>query len=392
MELTAASGSAKRALTSLTLRQRYDVVQELSRGDKQVDIAKTIDDVDAALLEWFRNTGHGQPGVSGAVPQEKAKQLGIALGFGEDLEKLDINWVNRFKARHSIVAKILHGKAAVVAPEAVENWRNNTLAAIQREYRLEDIYNADEMGLFWRLLPDRTLDFRKQNCSGGKKAKDRVTVLVGSNAMGAKLPLLVIGKSKFLRCFRGKNIEYLANKKAWMNGEIFTQYVTKLDRRMKRDNRKIALIVDNCTAHPTDIQGLQAVKLFFLPPNTTAKLQPMDAGIIRNLQYHYRIDFIKKKIDSIDNNQEFSLTIFEAICMLNRAWEKVKESTIQNCYRHTGYRQVYHSHHKKLPEFQLVHTVTAEKFLHAIGILLFCVLVRMTFNCFLAERLRIDLV
>ena len=54
-----------------------------------------------------------------------------------------------------------------------------------------------------------------------------------------------------------------------MNGEIFTQYVTKLDRRKKRDNRKIALIVDNCTAHPTDIQGLQAVKLCFLPPNTT---------------------------------------------------------------------------------------------------------------------------
>ena len=170
--MTAASGSAKRALTSLTLRQRYEVVQELSRGDKQVDIAnkygvdgstitriekkssayssqcesgttshkvkrqKTtrLDDVDAALLEWFRNIGHGQPGVSGAVLQEKAKQLGIALCSGEELEKLDINWVNRFKASHCIVAKNLHGEAAVVAPEVVENWRNNTLAAIQREY------------------------------------------------------------------------------------------------------------------------------------------------------------------------------------------------------------------------------------------------------------------
>ena len=166
--MTAASGSAKRALTSLRLRQRYEVIQELSRGDKQVDMAKKyevdgstitrirknssaisaqyesgttshnvkrqnttrLDDVDAALLECFRNTSHGQPGVSGAVLQEKAKQLGIALRFGEDLEKLDINWVNRFKARHSIVAKILYGEAAVVAPEAVEKWRNNTVAAI----------------------------------------------------------------------------------------------------------------------------------------------------------------------------------------------------------------------------------------------------------------------
>ena len=56
---------------------------------------------------------------------------------------------------------------------------------------------------------------------------------------------------------------------------------------MKNSNRKIALVVDNCTAHPV-IHGLTNFMLVFLPPNTTAKTQPMDAGVIRCLKAYYR--------------------------------------------------------------------------------------------------------
>ena len=47
------------------------------------------------------------------------------------------------------------------------------------------------------------------------------------------------------------------------------------------------MIVDNCPAHPK-VQGLKAIKLIFLPPNTTSKTQPMDQGVIQNLKLHYR--------------------------------------------------------------------------------------------------------
>ena len=42
------------------------------------------------------------------------------------------------------------------------------------------------------------------------------------------------------------------------------------------------MFVDNCAAHPP-VDKLCAVKLAFLPPNTTSKLQPMDQGIIYNV-------------------------------------------------------------------------------------------------------------
>ena len=50
---------------------------------------------------------------------------------------------------------------------------------------------------------------------------------------------------------------------------------------------KVILIADNCPAHRI-IEGLKAVELVFLPPNTTLKTQPMDQGVIRSLKAKYR--------------------------------------------------------------------------------------------------------
>ena len=91
------------------------------------------------------------------------------------------------------------------------------------------MYNLDETGLFYKLKPDKTLEFKGQKCSGGKKSEERLTVLVGASMAGEKLPLLVIGKSKSPRCFKGVRslpLEYTANRTTWMTGDIFQDYLT----------------------------------------------------------------------------------------------------------------------------------------------------------------------
>ena len=35
----------------------------------------------------------------------------------------------------------------------------------------ENIYNADETGLFWHLTPQKSLVFKNKKCFGGKKSK-----------------------------------------------------------------------------------------------------------------------------------------------------------------------------------------------------------------------------
>ena len=41
-----------------------------------------------------------------------------------------------------------------------------------------------------------------------------------------------------------------------MDGELFTNWVRELDRKFVAQVRQIALIIDNCPAHP-DITGLE---------------------------------------------------------------------------------------------------------------------------------------
>jgi len=96
----------------------------------------------------------------------------------------------------------------------------------------------DETGMFYKLLPDRTLCFRDEKCHSGKRAKDCLTAAVCCNMSGTeKWPLFVIGKAQNPRCFKNVKslpVMYKANKRVWMTGELFTEWVVEFDKKMKR--------------------------------------------------------------------------------------------------------------------------------------------------------------
>ena len=122
---------------------------------------------------------------------------------------------------------------------------------------------------------------------------DRVTVLCCSNMSGTdKRKLLVIGKSVKPRCFKGLRInslpvQYYANKRAWMTSVLFEKWLKDWDKELKLKSKNTLLILDNCAAHP-NLDCLTNIQLQFLPPNTTAFVQPMDIVIIKNLKSMYR--------------------------------------------------------------------------------------------------------
>lgn len=67
---------------------------------------------------------------------------------------------------------------------------------------------------------------------------------------------------------------------------------------MKREKRKILLFLDNCTVHNSP-PTLSNVEVYYFPPNTTSKLQPLDQGIIHNFKTLYRKEIVKIILKSI---------------------------------------------------------------------------------------------
>ena len=64
-----------------------------------------------------------------------------------------------------------------------------------------------------------------------------------------------------------------------MTSKIYKDYLQTLDKKMRRQKRHILLFVDNAPSH-LDLK-FRNLTVKYLPPNTTAKIQPMDQGIIQ---------------------------------------------------------------------------------------------------------------
>ena len=87
-----------------------------------------------------------------------------------------------------------------------------------------------------------------------------------------------------------------------MDSALFEEWARELDGKFLRENRKIALIIDNCPAHPT-IGNLSNARLIFLPPNTTSISQPIDQRVIKCLKAHYRRRLVRLMVQCLDQGQ-----------------------------------------------------------------------------------------
>ncbi|KAH9124184.1 hypothetical protein LEN26_009763 [Aphanomyces euteiches] len=248
--------------------------------------------------------------VTGPMLQEKALRAAAALGMTSFTASN--GWLQGFRVRHNIQFRTLSGESAVVNMETVNDWMQS-IATLVQDYHPDDIFNCDETGLFWRDLPTKSLIMSGESCKGGKKSKDRVTVLLTASATGEKIPLLIINNSHMPRAFKKKlplGVHWHGNAKAWMNGRVFSQYCLWLNKRMEAQGRRILLLIDNAPCHIVPEIMLTNVRVLFLPSNTTSVTQPLDAGVIKNFKVKYRkllLSYLISLVDSIDNTSASSV-------------------------------------------------------------------------------------
>ena len=260
-------------------------------------------------------------------------------------------WLEKWKTRHNVKQFSVAGEDGKVNAETLESWAERS-PEIVKGYELKDIWNADETELFWRALPDKSLSVKKDRCKGGKYAKQRITVLHIVNALSEKEPPIIIGRSVIPRCF--KNVKdkrrpcgsyYYANKKAWMDSELMEEILRTLNRKCAAEDRKILLFIDNVPSHPESFSDcFSHVQIVFLPKNTTSKLQPLDAGIIKNFKVFYRKQLLQHVLARIKPGSEASVVIssvdlLKSFGWVMDAWRKVKKETIVNCFSKCGFNE-----------------------------------------------------
>ena len=217
------------------------------------------------------------------------------------------------------------------------------------------MFNCDETGLYYKLLPQKSLAAHfEKSADGCKTQKERVTINACSNASGTiKLPLLLIGKSKNPRCFKNVSRDSLpilcANQSnAWVNATLFTDwfhqnFVPTVQEKLRERGcePKAVLLLDNCSAHPDEEELISAdgkVIAKFLPPNVMSLIQPMDQGVLVAIKRRYRRKILEELVFQDNNGTSLvnflrGIHLFKVSEMIAASWNEIQPKTLRLSWR-----------------------------------------------------------
>ena len=103
--------------------------------------------------------------------------------------------------------------------------------------------------------------------------------------------------------------------------------------------------MDNAPCHPESLSDRYSnIKVVFLPKNATSRLQPLDAGIIRNFKLKYCKKLLNFVILRINDNGKAAdiiqeVDVLKVISWIKSAWGEVSEEAMVNCFKKCGFRK-----------------------------------------------------
>jgi hypothetical protein len=189
-------------------------------------------------------------------------------------------------------------------------------------------------------MPHRGFFLEGKNTHGIKEGKDRFTAVLAVTQSGEVLKPLIVGKSENPRSFSkftNKSFYYDNSPTAWVTRTIFEKYIYVLNNTFSSQNRKVAIIIDNCSAHYIQSKKFSNISLFYLPQNTTAITQPLDTGIIEISKRKCRTSLAKMKLDFIykhlDLKENFAIDFFTAANLYCKCVKNISSKSIINCWK-----------------------------------------------------------
>lgn len=209
----------------------------------------------------------------------------------------------------------------------------------------ERIYNVDETSFC--LDPTRIKVVGEKGVAAHRitagPGKENFSVLLGGNAVGDKLPPMII--------FKGKNvwdswtaksseefpgISYAASHNGWMETTIFQNYFRNVFLKVIPETRPVVLIYDGHSSH-TSLKLVEdalenQVIILKLPSHTSHLLQPMDLTVFKPLKMSYDKAVIawQRKHYGI----KMPKSVFSSI--ISRVWKDLDRTILQSGFRKSG--------------------------------------------------------
>lgn len=126
-------------------------------------------------------------------------------------------------------------------------------------------------------------------------------------------------------------------------GALFRSWILELDRDMRASSRNILLLLDNAPSHVLGDIVLTNIKIKMLPQNTTARMQPMDAGIIASMKAAYRSRQMEHALNLVESGEYeklngksvYRVDQLQAMTWCDEIWSAMRRQIIANCFRHT---------------------------------------------------------
>lgn len=134
------------------------------------------------LFEWFLNQRERNTPINGPLIKAKAKDI-FAKVYPERSEK-DFNtsngWLQKFRRRHGMRYLKICGEILSSDTSAISTFIHEFRGKMEKmQLTKEQVYNADESGLYYRLLPDRTYVAASEKTAPGRKIeKQRIIYVV----------------------------------------------------------------------------------------------------------------------------------------------------------------------------------------------------------------------
>ena len=144
----------------------------MSKKGRKVMRLSDDDKLNEAVYQWFVQKWSHDMQVSGPVLCEKAVQLHKQLHEGSTVPSFQASrsWLWRFCNRHGIRQLSLQGEKVSSNTSCIEPFKEELQQLLEREsLTLEQLYNCDETGLYYRMLPNKTLASRSEKEASGMK-------------------------------------------------------------------------------------------------------------------------------------------------------------------------------------------------------------------------------